>query len=150
MKSETIGRQPLQRHHLVDCHDAGVPQLRRCPRLAVEALQVLVGGQQAGVWDFERDDAVQLGVAGLPDGAEPAQADALQELELTQRPRRSGRGGVPGVTDAEGAAAAGAEHLVGLVVGELDGVVTVRAAQLPFHERFGVRARVAALRGGWK
>src|SRR5262249_22289668 len=65
-----------------------------------------------------------------PDGAEAAQADAFEELEFAQGPAGAGGGRVPGLADTEGAAAAGAKHLVGCVVAQVDGVMAVGAGQV--------------------
>jgi hypothetical protein len=123
------GRQPLQRHYLMHRHDAGVAQLRRRPGLALEALQLLVLGQQAAVRDLQGHDPVQLGVAGLPDSSEGAQPHPLQELELAQGAHAGrGRGG-PGLAHLEAAAAAGAEHLARSVIRELNRILAMRAAE---------------------
>jgi hypothetical protein len=90
-----------------------------------------------GVGDFQGHDTVELGVAGFPDGAESAQADPLQELELPQRPHGGLGGRLPGIADVDGAAAAGAEDLLGMVIGELDGIMALRATQ-PYRRRRGV------------
>jgi hypothetical protein len=67
---------------LVHRHDAGVSQLGGGARLAYEALRLLLGGQLAGVGDLDCDQAVQLGVAGQPDGAEGPRAELLEQVEL--------------------------------------------------------------------
>src|SRR5215475_8968602 len=94
----------------------------------MEALQVVCRRQQAGMGNLEGHGALEFGVLGPPDGAEGAQADPLQKLKLAQRAHGARRGRLPGFADAERATAARAEHLVGLVVYDLDRVVAMRAA----------------------
>src|SRR5262249_33020938 len=72
--------------------------------------------------------------------------DALQELELAQLPHGGRRGGSLGVADAEGTAATGAKHLIA-VVGQLNRVVAMRAAQAP---RSVARGRFAARRAVYR
>ena len=69
---------------LVDRHDAGMLELGGAPGLAQEAVQVLGPGEAAAAGDLEGDDAVELGVAGLVDGAEGADAELLEQLELAE------------------------------------------------------------------
>jgi hypothetical protein len=85
MKSATMVGS-LERLHLVDGDDAGMPQLSGGSRLAMEALQVHRRGEQAGVRNLEGHDPVEFRVARLPDRAKGPQAHPLQELELAQRP----------------------------------------------------------------
>jgi hypothetical protein len=73
-------------------------QLGRCPRLALETLHLLRLGAQPAVQDLQGHDAVQRRVTRLPDGAESPLADALQQLEATQRPTEAGRVGKAGIT----------------------------------------------------
>lgn len=79
--------------------------------LAMKALELGTGAELAGVQDLEGDDPIERGVAGAPDGAERALADAFQELELGRAAARCLGG--HGVGNAERAAAVGALQPVG-------------------------------------
>jgi hypothetical protein len=53
------------------------------PGFAQEAVDILrAGADVAGAGDLDGDDAVQLGIAGLEDGAERAFAEELDDFEL--------------------------------------------------------------------
>src|SRR5262249_19186863 len=83
------------------------------------------------------------------DRPKGAHADPLQQLELAQA-ERDPRARPPRVADAEGATTAGAEHLLGSVVAQLDRVVTVRAAEGLARRAVGTCAPLAprGRRGG--
>src|SRR5262249_43076028 len=97
--------------------------------------------------DFQGDDAIQRRVAGFPDRAERADANALQQFELAQRLHRRRADGGAGFAYAEAAAAAGAEYFIRSVVGERDRIVAMRAAQ-PGHRPWRLRGGRAGRRGG--
>ena len=96
---------------LVDGDDAGVAELGGGAGLADEPLGLLLGGEVAGVGDLDGDEAIELGVAGAPDGAEGPGADLLDQLELAEPAVLDDLGPRPLLVDAEGRAAGGTEDL---------------------------------------
>src|SRR5262249_13449448 len=108
--------------------NARVPQLRRRPRLATEALQVVLGSQETGMRNLQGDNAAQLCVPGAPDRPEGPHADTLQELKLAHLAHAAGRGRLPRSAHPEGAAARRAEDLIRLLVGQFNGIVAMRTA----------------------
>src|SRR5947209_8959584 len=110
--------------------DVRMAELSRGAGLALEALQLFRLGEQARMRNLQGDNAIEFGIAGLPDGAEPAQAETLQELELAQTFHAACGIGMARVAQTKGAATAWAEHLVRAVVSKQDRAVTLRAADL--------------------
>ena len=80
-------------------------QLGRGPRFAEE--EFAFGAREpAATRHLERDDAVKLGVAGFPDGAKCAGAEAIHEFEAADRFERLGDvGHLLAIDEAEDAAA---------------------------------------------
>ena len=74
--------------------------------------------------------AVQLGIAGEPDGAEGPGAHLLDQLELAQPAVLDDLGPRPLLVEAEGGAAGGAEDLALGILGRLEGGLTVGAEDL--------------------
>ncbi len=93
--------QAVKRLDVVDDDDVRMAKLGGGAGLALETLAFFLVGQEAGVRDLEGDDAVELGIARLPDGAEAAQAKALEELEFAERLHAAGGVGVAGIAEAE-------------------------------------------------
>ena len=124
--------------HLVDRDDAGMVQSRGTPCLAHKTVLVLLCRKRAAPRYFDRDDAVQLGVPSAVDGSERAPRYGFQKFQLSQ-PRQIPRlpRDAPITTQAEGAPATGANHLLGAeILDDRNRVVAVRAVKpngKPFH-----------------
>jgi hypothetical protein len=80
------------------------------------------------VQELEGHEAVELGVAGAPDGPEGAGPDLAQDLEAAQGADLVGGGGRGGVAEVKRAAAAGADDRGAAVVGPREGAAAVGAA----------------------
>ena len=66
----------------VDGHDVGMVQPGQRAGFAIEALGEIRSGGGLRREDFQRDDPVQGGLAGLVDGAHAAFADEVEDLQL--------------------------------------------------------------------
>ena len=69
---------------VVDCDDAGVIERRRGLRLQHQATAI-EAGCALGRKNLDRNEPVQVGVAGLVDDAHSALAEHLQDLEVAER-----------------------------------------------------------------
>src|SRR5262249_14825012 len=117
----------------VDGHDSRMPQPSYTARLAQEALQLLLVLQPGAPGHLDRDNAVQVGVAGLVDGTERASADLFQEDEAADLPAAFGgspAGGGPRRQAETGAARRADDFPRGGVGGGVQGAVALRADDL--------------------
>ncbi len=83
--------------------------------------------------NLDRDEAVELGIAGLPDAAELSHAELLDQLEMAQIADSAGgiRLGLLAGDEVERAAAGGtAQFSQRVVVQDLDGIAAMRAADV--------------------
>jgi hypothetical protein len=98
---------------LVDGDNRGMSKLGDTTGLAEEAIALIAQGQIGGSRDLDRDDAVQLAVARLVDGAEGASANFLEQDEIAELALIVARRLAPGpvAVEVEAGAAGGAEDL---------------------------------------
>ena len=74
---------------LVDAHD--IRMVQPCGRTRfVDKLQLLLRVESAIPWNLYGNDAIELGIKGPPDRAEPADADPRRQLEMADRGERIG------------------------------------------------------------
>ncbi len=114
---------------LVHAHDVRMVELRGSPGLAEEHFR-LGGFELVLPRDLDGHNPVELRVAGLPNRAELADADAFEQLELAKRLALGvvDRFGVA-IDQAEAAPAGGANHLGGqVVIDQLNRLMAMRAA----------------------
>ena len=127
---------------LVDGDDAGVAELGGGSGLADEPLGLLLAGEVSAVGDLDGHQAIELGIAGAPDGAEGPGADLVDQLELSEPAVLDDLGARPLLVEAEGGAAGGAEDLALGVLRRIEGVLAVGAEDLhgPALRRGGAAA----------
>jgi len=71
----------------VDGGNVRMPDGRRCPRLAHETRAALFGHEIFGAEDFERDGALESGVASEVNSTHPASAQNANDLKAIERLR---------------------------------------------------------------
>src|SRR5262249_16799743 len=108
--------------------DVGMAKLCGCAGLAEESLAIGVAFQYARMRKLQGDEAIELSVARFPNRPEAADPHALQKLKFTELTHAACRAAQSSVPYVKVAATDGAEHLVGAVVGKVDRIVAIGAA----------------------
>ena len=118
---------------VVNRHDRRVLKLGHAAGLALEAIEILTGGEIPRPRYLDRNHAVQLGIAGHVDGAEGPGTDRVDQDEFSQPPLTllgaPGRRGFR--LQAEARTTRGADDLlVTLVLDDFDRVPAMRAVNV--------------------
>ena len=117
----------------VDGDDRREAQLGDGAGFAQETIDILrAGADVAGAGNFDGDDAIELGIVGFEYGAERAVSNGAENFELADSLLgRSvpGDGGEARELKA-GAAAGTGDFAAGRDVGDLDGILAMRATQV--------------------
>src|SRR5262249_32741430 len=114
---------------VVERHDARMLKPGGALRLAQEPVQVFAPGEAAAARDLEGHEAIELGIAGLVDGAKGADAEQFEQLKLAEAFR--GVFGQPGGRSAgvelDTGAAGQADDFAGRLALNHDRVLAMRA-----------------------
>jgi hypothetical protein len=118
---------------LVDGDDRREAQLGDSAGFAQEAIDILwAGADVAGAGNLYGDDAIELGIAGFEYGAERAVSNGAENFELADSlPGRSVPGDGGGAREMKaGATARAGDFAARRDVGDLDGILAMRATQV--------------------